>query len=97
MYSRADRKQLEQLLSTYANVLGNDRHGPDQFDYNWFPNNADAIIHYVSDVKIELTDEVRNWAEKAKSEGKFRLFGFSAHKNMEDSFLAAAQLGWMAS
>ncbi len=42
-----------------------------------------------------MTDEVRAWAEKAKAEGKIRFFGFSAHKNMENSMLAAAKLGWI--
>ncbi len=53
------------------------------------------FIHYVSNVKKELTDEVKAWAEKAKAEGKIRFFGFSAHKNMENSLLAAAKLGWI--
>jgi predicted aldo/keto reductase-like oxidoreductase len=53
------------------------------------------FIHYVSNVKKELTDEVKAWAEKAKSQGKIRLFGFSTHKNMEVSMLAAAKLGWI--
>ena len=53
------------------------------------------MIHYVSNVKKQLTDGVKDWAEKAKAEGKIRLFGFSAHKNMENSMLAAAELGWI--
>ena len=53
------------------------------------------FIHYVSDVKNELTDEVKAWAEKAKAKGKIRFFGFSAHKNMANSMLAAAKLGWI--
>jgi aryl-alcohol dehydrogenase-like predicted oxidoreductase len=53
------------------------------------------FIHYVSDVKDELTDEVKAWAEKAKSSGQIRFFGFSAHKNMDGSMLAAAKLGWI--
>ena len=53
------------------------------------------FIHYVSDVKDELTDEVKAWAENAKATGKIRFFGFSAHKNMADSMLAAAKLGWI--
>jgi predicted aldo/keto reductase-like oxidoreductase len=53
------------------------------------------FIHYVSNVKKELTDEVKTWAEKAKAQGKIRFFGFSAHKNMEESMLAAAELGWV--
>jgi uncharacterized protein len=53
------------------------------------------LIHYVSDVKNELTHEVKTWAEKAKASGKIRLFGFSAHKNMETSMIEAAKLGWI--
>ncbi len=53
------------------------------------------FIHYVSNVKKELTAAVKNWAEKTKAQGKIRLFGFSAHKNMEDGLLAAAKLGWI--
>ena len=53
------------------------------------------FIHYVKDVKDELTTEVKAWAEKTKAEGKIRFFGFSAHKNMENSMLAAAKLGWI--
>jgi hypothetical protein len=53
------------------------------------------FLHYVSDVKNELTDEVKAWAEKTKADGKIRFFGFSVHKNMADSMLAAAKLGWV--
>jgi predicted aldo/keto reductase-like oxidoreductase len=53
------------------------------------------FIHYVKDVRDELTTEVKAWAEKTKAEGKIRFFGFSAHKNMENSMLAAAKLGWI--
>ncbi|MDX1709130.1 MAG: aldo/keto reductase [Desulfobacterales bacterium] len=53
------------------------------------------FIHYVSNAEKELTDEVKIWADKAKAQGQIRFFGFSAHKNMEDSMLAAAKLGWI--
>jgi len=53
------------------------------------------FIHSVRDVKNELTNEIKAWAEKAKTKGKIRFFGFSAHKNMENSMLAAAKLGWI--
>jgi hypothetical protein len=53
------------------------------------------FIHYVKQVDKELTAEVKSWAEKAKAQGKIRFFGFSAHKNMENSMLAAAKLGWI--
>jgi len=51
-------------------------------------SNGPAFFHFI-------TDEVKVWAEKAKAEGKIRFFGFSAHKNMENSLLAAAKLGWI--
>jgi predicted aldo/keto reductase-like oxidoreductase len=53
------------------------------------------FIHYVRNAEKELTEEVKAWAEKAKADGKIRFFGFSAHKNMEKSLLAAAKLGWI--
>jgi hypothetical protein len=53
------------------------------------------FIHYVKNVKKELTDAVKTWAENAKADGKIRFFGFSAHKNMENSLLAGAKLGWI--
>ena len=53
------------------------------------------FIHYVKDVDDELTNDVKMWAEKAKAQGKIRLFGFSTHKNMENTMLAAAKLGWI--
>lgn len=53
------------------------------------------FIHYVSDVREELTAAVKSWAEKAKATEKIRFFGFSAHTHMESSMLAAAELGWI--
>ncbi|MGD8891135.1 MAG: aldo/keto reductase [Desulfobacterales bacterium] len=53
------------------------------------------FLHYVKDAKKELTEEVKTWVEKAKAKGKIRFFGFSAHKNMENSMLAAAKIGWI--
>jgi predicted aldo/keto reductase-like oxidoreductase len=53
------------------------------------------FIHHVGDVKKKLTRDVRVWAEKAKAQGKIRFFGFSTHQNIENSMLAAAELGWI--
>lgn len=53
------------------------------------------FIHYVKNVPKQLTAAVKAWAEKQKSQGKIRLFGFSAHKNMAESLPAAAKLGWI--
>jgi aryl-alcohol dehydrogenase-like predicted oxidoreductase len=35
------------------------------------------------------------WAEKKKSEGKIRFFGFSTHKNMEENLMKASKFGWI--
>ena len=51
--------------------------------------------HDVSSVEYQVTPEVKTWAEKAKAEGKIRLFGFSTHKKMEECLIAAAKLGWI--
>jgi hypothetical protein len=53
------------------------------------------FISYLSNVKKELTDAVKAWAENAKSKGKIRFFGFSTHKNMENTMLEGAKLGWI--
>jgi predicted aldo/keto reductase-like oxidoreductase len=52
------------------------------------------FVHGISAIG-ELNTETKSWAEKAKSEGKIRFFGFSTHSNMEDCMLAAAKLGWI--
>ncbi len=53
------------------------------------------LIQAVSNVKKEMKKEIQTWTEKAKTQGKIRLFGFSAHKNMENCLTDAAQLGWI--
>ncbi len=52
------------------------------------------FIHGISDPE-EMDSEVRTWAERAKAAGKIRFIGFSAHQNMEDCMLGAAELGWI--
>lgn len=51
-------------------------------------------VHGVDDVDV-LTDEVRRWAEKAKTEGKIRFFGFCTHKRVDRCLDRAAELGWI--
>ena len=53
------------------------------------------LIQAVSDVKKEMTKDLRTWADKAKAAGKIRFFGFSTHKNMENCLADAARLGWI--
>ncbi len=52
------------------------------------------FIHGMSSLN-ELNDQTRQWVQKAKAEGKIRLFGFSTHRNMEQLLLGAAKLGWI--
>ncbi|MBW2408749.1 MAG: aldo/keto reductase, partial [Deltaproteobacteria bacterium] len=48
------------------------------------------LIQAVSDVKKEMTDDLRTWAENARAAGKIHFFGFSTHKNMENCLTDAA-------
>jgi predicted aldo/keto reductase-like oxidoreductase len=43
----------------------------------------------------DLEEDLKVWAEKAKSEGKIRFFGFSTHSNMEACMLEASKQGWI--
>ncbi len=52
------------------------------------------IRHGISNVE-NLNPKLRDWVDKAKSEGKIRYFGLSSHKNMEDVMLGASRLGWI--
>ena len=52
------------------------------------------FAHGVGSV-AELDAQTKRWAQKAKSEGKIRFFGFSTHRNVEHCMLAAAGLGWI--
>ncbi|MGD8667888.1 MAG: aldo/keto reductase [Desulfobacterales bacterium] len=53
------------------------------------------LIQAVSNVKKDMKKEIRTWAEKVKTTGKIRFFGFSTHKNMENCLTDASQLGWI--
>ncbi len=53
------------------------------------------FLHAVDNVEKKLTPEVKQWAEKAKADGKIRYFGFSTHANIPDCLEAAAKLGWI--
>jgi predicted aldo/keto reductase-like oxidoreductase len=52
------------------------------------------LIHMLSDISW-MGEDIKAWAEKAKTEGKIRFFGFSTHTNMEKCMLGAAELGWI--
>lgn len=53
------------------------------------------FIHAVENAGEELTPQIKIWAEKMKSRGKIRLFGFSTHANMDKSLSHAATIGWV--
>jgi predicted aldo/keto reductase-like oxidoreductase len=55
------------------------------------------LIHAIFDVN-DLAPPIENaelWAEKAKSEGKIRFFGFSTHRQMEDNLMKASKWSWI--
>ncbi len=52
------------------------------------------FLHGINSPSL-LGKEARAWAERAKSQGKIKFIGFSAHSNMEDMLLAASKLGWI--
>ncbi|MEW5908379.1 MAG: aldo/keto reductase [Thermodesulfobacteriota bacterium] len=51
------------------------------------------FVHAIN--RIEDVSGMKQWAEKAKSDGKIRFFGFSTHSNMEECLMDAASLGWV--
>ena len=52
------------------------------------------FVHSIRSIST-MDKDMRQWGEKAKSEGKIRFFGFSTHSNMEECLLGAASLGWI--
>ena len=52
------------------------------------------FLHGISN-PYEADKQIKAWADKAKSWGKIRFFGFSTHSNMEECLLGAAKLGWI--
>jgi predicted aldo/keto reductase-like oxidoreductase len=52
-------------------------------------------VHSLTTLDEFNKPHIKDWAVKAKAEGKIKNFGFSTHKNMEDILLAAAKLNWV--
>jgi uncharacterized protein len=52
------------------------------------------FIHGMKHIS-EINNNTKEWAEKAKKDGKIKFFGFSSHSNMEECMVAAAKLGWI--
>ncbi|MDD5134487.1 MAG: aldo/keto reductase [Phycisphaerae bacterium] len=51
-------------------------------------------VHGLQD-PADLNDNLKNWAAKAKAEGKIKYFGFSTHKNMAECLKAASKCDWI--
>ncbi|MDJ0816800.1 MAG: aldo/keto reductase [Desulfobacterales bacterium] len=51
-------------------------------------------VSYADDLVPPLVNS-ELWAEKRKSEGKIRFFGFSTHKNMAENLMIASQYSWI--
>ena len=52
------------------------------------------FVHGIRSISA-MDDDIKNWGERAKKEGKIRFFGFSSHSNMAECLLGAAGLGWI--
>ena len=52
------------------------------------------FLHGISAL-TQIDRDTRAWVEKAKSQGKIKFFGFSAHSNMEELLLQASNFGWI--
>jgi hypothetical protein len=52
------------------------------------------IIQGIDDPTV-LGPEIRDWAERAKREGRIRFFGFSTHSNMQSCLASASKLDWI--
>ena len=51
-------------------------------------------VSYAKDLTPPSND-AELWAEKAKSEGKIRFFGFSTHRVIEENSMQASKFGWI--
>jgi predicted aldo/keto reductase-like oxidoreductase len=51
-------------------------------------------VSYAKDLTPPSND-AELWAEKAKSEGKIRFFGFSTHRIIEENSMQASKFGWI--
>jgi predicted aldo/keto reductase-like oxidoreductase len=45
--------------------------------------------------QLQLTDELKQWAENAKKKKLIRFFGFSTHRNMAEQLMSASALDWI--
>lgn len=84
LVSKSDRRDPKGISDVLARSL--QRMNTDYIDL--------YFIHGMSKID-EINKETKAWVEKAKSQGKIKFFGFSAHSNMEELMMKASQLGWI--
>lgn len=84
LVSKSDRRDPKGISDVLARSL--QRMNTDYIDL--------YFIHGMSKID-EINKETKAWAEKAKSQGRIKFFGFSAHSNMEELMMKASQLGWI--
>lgn len=53
------------------------------------------FVHSIKDISEVDRPEIKAWAAKMKQAGKFKLFGFTTHRNMESCLAAAPRLGFI--
>ena len=70
------------------------QHLDDTLESNGVSSIDFLAVHAIDNVET-LTDDVRQWADKAKRDKKIRFFGFCTHRNMDKCLNAAADLGWI--
>ncbi|MFZ2448653.1 MAG: aldo/keto reductase [Syntrophobacteraceae bacterium] len=95
-------KKYPEVRKTIFLVSKSDRRDPkgmsELLDRSLQRMNTDYVdlyfIHGTSKID-ELNKDTRAWADKAKSQGRIKYFGFSTHSNMEEQMSAAAKLGWI--
>ena len=58
-------------------------------------SHVDVVLIHGMAGPDQLTSEVRKWAEDSKKRGTIRFFGFSTHRDMAQSLMAASRLDWI--
>lgn len=84
LVSKSDARDLKGMTNLLHQSL--DRMKTDYIDL--------YFIHGIRTIR-ELDEEIRQWVQQMKNEGKIRLFGFSTHSNMERCMQDAVGLGWI--
>ena len=90
-----DRKRIFLVTKSHAWTLNGMSQDLDLSLERMRTNYIDLFfLHSVRSIN-DLDDDTKIWADKKKSQGKIRFFGFSTHSNMEACMLGASKLGWI--